>query len=300
MRPLGHLLETSDDEQQEEDEDEDELGNDYQNGILADQIVEEIQEQEELTPSPSASAQSGCEPQPSSTCNRQLIDFDDNFRDDDDDAADHQYEYIHPSHLLERWSLSSHQSANSSSNINDINCLEQPLDEQDEETANIRTRNPSYLHSNSNLPIMNHQARNASENDPQQVQQQQLQQENHQIAVQVNRDGVEIAESMTERTASEPIIPLGRSFSSFTPINDQEILLYGGVSSQDESLDDCWLLNIKYNRWTRINLKNKLPRLWRTGLCTKNNEVVIIGGSSSDEVDEFCPEVLTIFGSVIK
>lgn len=286
-RPIGHLLESSDDDRERQEERQaDDEEEDYQNEMLADQIAEEIQEQEELIPSSSASAQllENPEPKPSTTNNLHLIDIED---DDDDEAADYGYEYNHPSHLLERLSLSSHQSITGSSNLNDIDCLDQHQSDQNEEDGetnnNIRMQNPSYLYSSSNS------SQDIIVNNAQQVPQQQ-QPANDQI----NREGDSVAESTADRTVNEVIIPPGRSFSSFTPIDGQNILLYGGVSSQDENLDDCWMFNIKHCRWTRVNLRNKLPRLWHTGSRTRNNEVVIIGGSSSDKVDEFCSEVLTI------
>lgn len=98
---------------------------------------------------------------------------------------------------------------------------------------------------------------------------------------------------------SEPVRgrqPAGRSFCSFTPINDEIIILFGGVSSQDQNLSDCWQLNIRKNKWAplMINPKHKRPRLWHSGSRTKQGEVVIIGGSSSDKIDEFCSDVLVI------
>lgn len=291
-RPIGHLLESSEDGR--EDSEGGHVEENYSNEILADQIVEEIQEQEDSTPSPSASAQlqDDCDPQPSTTNNLHLIDIED---DDDDDVADYRCEYNHPSHLLERWSLSSHQSVTSSSNLNNIDCLEQHQSDQNEEEDeinNIRIQNPSYLYSNSSQPMLNSSQGIRAGNAQLQLDQQQ-QPEND-----LNREGDPVdaagAELEAEMNINEAIVPPGRSFCSFTPIDEQNILLYGGVSSQDENLDDCWLINVKYCRWTRVNLRSKLPRLWHTGSRTRNNEVVIIGGSNSDKVDEFCSEVLTI------
>lgn len=103
---------------------------------------------------------------------------------------------------------------------------------------------------------------------------------------------VNVSESLV--TLNKPTIPPSRSFCSFTPINDMEILLYGGVSSRNTNLDDCWLLNIRYNYWRKLTLNDKLPRLWHTATYTKDKEVVIIGGSSSENPEEFCPDVITI------
>lgn len=89
-------------------------------------------------------------------------------------------------------------------------------------------------------------------------------------------------------------VPLARSFCSFTPISSNDIVLYGGISKQDKILDDCWIFDIERTRWTQLDLKHKRPRLWHSAARTRNRELVIIGGSCSVKVDEFCSEVLTI------
>lgn len=88
--------------------------------------------------------------------------------------------------------------------------------------------------------------------------------------------------------------PCGRSFASFTPISHKDIMLYGGINSQDKNLDECWLYDTKRDQWRQVDLKLKQTRLWHTASRTKNNEVIVIGGSCSTKVDEFCSDVVSI------
>lgn len=183
--------------------------------------------------------------------------------DEDEDSDDYPAEYPHPSHLLERWSLDSSQTASCSTNLDNGNCLQiglSPDEIQDHLNDNAGDQNQRFDSSDQNRAQQQPMAPTDQPAD----------------------------------TADNILIPAGRSFSSFTPISDREIMLYGGVSSQDENLADCWLFNIERNCWTQLDLDHKHPRLWHTGARTKYNEVVIIGGSSSDKVDEFCSDVVTI------
>lgn len=215
--------------------------------------------EEDLTPSPSGVQE---------TSNR--VDLQDpaefDYDEDEDvDSDDYTIEYPHPSHLLERWSLASSQAASCSNNLD----------------------NGSYLQPDSGLEeIRDRSTSNAEEQNQDETDQNNAEQP----AVQQLTDQADPPAG----TANTTPIPVGRSFSSFTPISDCEIMLYGGVSSQDENLADCWLFNTKRLCWSQLDLKTKHPRLWHTGARTKNNEVVIIGGSSSDKVDEFCSDVITI------
>lgn len=88
--------------------------------------------------------------------------------------------------------------------------------------------------------------------------------------------------------------PIGRSFASFTPISDTKILLYGGISSQEVNLADCWLYDTLTNQWRQLDIEMITARLWHTGARTRSNEVVIIGGSCSDKIYEVCTDVVSI------
>lgn len=142
-----------------------------------------------------------------------------------------------------------------------------------------------FSHDHSEHETLTRQLRDLNEYNSE-AERQQL--DDYRILTQTNQNSYDPAGSRESAT------PPSRSFSSFIPIDNQKILLYGGVSSQNENLADCWLLDIKHNSWTQIDVKDNLPRLWHTGSYTKNREVIIIGGTSSDRPEEFCPEVITI------
>jgi N-acetylneuraminic acid mutarotase len=96
-------------------------------------------------------------------------------------------------------------------------------------------------------------------------------------------------------TSTTPSLPAGRSFCSLIPISNEHMLLFGGVDSNDRNLDDCWIFNINTNQWTQItDFKHKRSRLWHTGAKTKQNEIVIMGGSSSEKIDEYCTDVFVM------
>lgn len=91
--------------------------------------------------------------------------------------------------------------------------------------------------------------------------------------------------------ALKPDVPPSRSLSSFTPINSEEILLCGGVTSQLGNNCDFWLFNIRTNHWTRLDINIKSPKFWHTASCTRSNEVVIIGGSCTSNPRVPCSEI---------
>lgn len=243
-RPIRHLLEPAESEQQDDADNED---------VMDEMRREAISVEEELTPSPSAGLQESSNRL--GLDNTAELNYDDDDDDEDEDGDEYPTEYPHPSHLLERWSLSSNQPASCSTSLDHPNCLHMNLHSMDIDEARD--------HSSSDD--------NSDQNDLDQQHQQSV-----------------------EPIDPPAATPVGRSFSSFTPISDRDIMLYGGVSSQDENLADCWLFNTERACWTQLDLKNKHSRLWHTGARTKNNEVVIIGGSNSDKVDEFCSDVVTI------
>lgn len=250
-----------------------------------------------------------------------------------DDLDEGEFEYPHPSHLLERWSLASNNNDNDdeTSNI----CLlgqQQQQTETDESTQQL-----NMTASTQSILLINHpQLRGLQSTQQQSQQQPSHQSEQERNANQINTLQQQLNAALVEETnqaqssaapnhnqnhyhfnaleqdnnpasidnqqqqeVAQLSIPPGRSFCSLTPISDNDMLLFGGVNSQDQNLDDCWLYNIEQNRWTQIDYtkqSHKLmrPRLWHTGSRTKQNEVIIIGGSCSDKIDEYCSEVLSI------
>lgn len=185
----------------------------------------------------------------------------------DSDELDYPADYPHPSHMLERWSLSSTQSATSSSthhHMDNIDC------------SQTQTHTQS-LNNNNNDQTPNYANQIGDTNAQDDLQ----------------RDVAE--QRIGENNALDTdLIPAGRSFSSFTQISPDLIMLYGGVNSQDKNLVDCWVFNIRLERWTKLDLKINQARMWHTGSRTKNNEVVVVGGSCSEKLDEFCSDVTTL------
>lgn len=232
----------------------------------------------QMAPSPSSSSSEPVERDQkrdhSSPITEEDVDDDSEEEDDDDeDSQQHQIDFIQ---LLERQSFSSSSSA---SDTVDGECG----------LAQLQSRLQD-CDSSSTCPNRFETAAASSQH----------QERNQDLAVQDvdNREqnlasSAETAPAATS-TGKEIAKPTGRSFASFTPISEREILLYGGISSLDQNLDDCWIFNTNTRQWTLIDLKNKHPRLWHTGARTRNNEVVIIGGSCSDKIDEICNEILTI------
>jgi len=263
-RPIGHLLESS------------YVDNNRQSIVaieaeVEDGVVHDAIGAENLTISPSTSAPPQEDLSSASSTSNQI---------DDDEDPDNPFNYPHPSHLLEHWSLSSHLTASSSSNMDlNVDCLyNSSLRQQSiDQSTSYTLSGPTQFGELQNSQLV---AESIS----------QQQQQAHLPVVGLVETGND------EPNAGEVArVPVGRSFSSFTPISDEEIMLFGGVSSQDENLDDCWMFNIKHRRWIQVNIESRnQPRLWHTGSRTKNNEVVIIGGSCSDKIDEFCTDVLMI------
>ncbi|CAG2175821.1 unnamed protein product [Oppiella nova] len=71
---------------------------------------------------------------------------------------------------------------------------------------------------------------------------------------------------------NESIVPIGRSWHSFTPLSDQQIVLYGGFSQDNRPLSDCWILDIQSMTWISINLPFNKPRLWHSAIASPFGE----------------------------
>lgn len=233
------------------------------------------------------------------------------------DEDEEDFEYPHPSHLLERWSLSSRNPLDSDqgelnppvndqtdNGNNDSECLYEtlqnqhqqdqeqnfmPITDRTQERPALATNNPA-----NNMQVSD-QNQVAGDNETGQRNQGQQVAQANQDQQAPDRDelpGPNAADDGLERAES---LPAGRSFCSLTPISHEHMLLFGGVDSQDKNLDDCWIFNINTNLWTQItDYKHKRSRLWHTGAKTRQNEVVIMGGSSSEKIDEFCSDVFVM------
>ena len=258
--PTRHLLQTEEEEEEEEA------------SIEQVTVREELQD-EEWNPSPSSS--SNQRDLSSLAVHYEQDTYDELDDDDDDDEAD-SFDYPHPSHLLERWSLSSGSADLGPESVGD----------------QCRTPEDRAARLQMDQVQNDQQSQLVAEADGGDEEQEANRRAALELAARAARDNEAELELVAATTGGR--LPTGRSFCSFTPASNEDILLFGGVSSQDENLDDCWLFNIRQETWTQLNLKHKRARLWHTGSRTKYNEIVIIGGSSSDKINEYCTEVLSL------
>ncbi|XP_059480297.1 kelch domain-containing protein 2-like isoform X2 [Neocloeon triangulifer] len=77
--------------------------------------------------------------------------------------------------------------------------------------------------------------------------------------------------------------PEGRSWHSFSFINDTTAIIYGGFSKNNMILSDCWQLNVETLTWTRIETNRRdEPRLWHNSVYFsspgREGELFMIGG----------------------
>lgn len=214
--------------------------------------------------------------------------------DEDDDDYDHEcrFEYPHRSLLLERCSLGGSSAHESPERPPDQ--LKDRRDDRASQTASEFESNSMNRHTAtcSTSSHTNNEASNTEWDGQSDAN------DSHELNDSPPPSNPTLDESQSvshgsqESTANPK--PAGRSFASFTPISDEEIILFGGIDSQDTILDDCWMYNISNTRWTQLDLRNQHPRLWHSGSRTKNNELVVIGGSCTNKVDEFCCDILSI------
>ena len=92
-------------------------------------------------------------------------------------------------------------------------------------------------------------------------------------------------------SGADSCVPCGRSWHSFTPVNHKDIFLYGGYSQDNSPLSDCWILDCETYRWTRQTGCYDKPRLWHTGCCTDDGDILIFGGCSNDILSDEEPIV---------
>lgn len=65
-------------------------------------------------------------------------------------------------------------------------------------------------------------------------------------------------------------------------LDETLLLLYGGLSDENESLGDAWLFNFKKLDWIPIST-NFEKRLWHTAVLSKpENQIYVFGGSMVD------------------
>jgi len=79
----------------------------------------------------------------------------------------------------------------------------------------------------------------------------------------------------------DKILPPGRSWHSFTPVGSNKAILYGGLSTEGETLGDCWLYNMENNVWTEKKMKTSDKRRWHQ--CVHiDSELIVVGGIRVD------------------
>ncbi|XP_054169090.1 kelch domain-containing protein 2-like [Oppia nitens] len=84
---------------------------------------------------------------------------------------------------------------------------------------------------------------------------------------------------------NETSVPIGRSWHSFTPLSDKQIILYGGFSQDNKPLSDCWALDIESMTWSTIDLPFNKPRIWHSSIASSFGEIIIFGGATHNILD---------------
>eukprot|EP00062_Callorhinchus_milii_P004392 gi/632942699/ref/XP_007886551.1/ PREDICTED: kelch domain-containing protein 1 isoform X6 [Callorhinchus milii] len=83
--------------------------------------------------------------------------------------------------------------------------------------------------------------------------------------------------------AVDGIRPQGRLWHTLTPVTDDQLFLFGGLSAESQLLSDAWIYSVGANEWRQFAqcLKNR-PRLWHTSCLGKEFEVMVFSGSKDD------------------
>uniref|UniRef100_A0A3P8V2M9 Kelch domain containing 2 n=1 Tax=Cynoglossus semilaevis TaxID=244447 RepID=A0A3P8V2M9_CYNSE len=79
------------------------------------------------------------------------------------------------------------------------------------------------------------------------------------------------------------LCPVGRSWHSFTPVSPDHIFLFGGFTTERETLSDAWLYCVTKNEWKPFNHSHtQSPRLWHTACPGPDGEVFVFGGCANN------------------
>ncbi|MCI4382881.1 hypothetical protein PGIGA_G00019910 [Pangasianodon gigas] len=77
--------------------------------------------------------------------------------------------------------------------------------------------------------------------------------------------------------------PVGRSWHSFIPVSSDHIFLFGGFTTNRETLSDAWLYCVTTNEWKQFKHRHKKsPRLWHTACSGLDGEVFVFGGCANN------------------
>ncbi|XP_030638251.1 kelch domain-containing protein 2 [Chanos chanos] len=77
--------------------------------------------------------------------------------------------------------------------------------------------------------------------------------------------------------------PVGRSWHAFTPVSTDHIFLFGGFTTNRETLSDAWLYCVSRNEWAPFKHNHTdSPRLWHTACRGPDGEVFVFGGCANN------------------
>lgn len=77
--------------------------------------------------------------------------------------------------------------------------------------------------------------------------------------------------------------PAGRSWHSLTPVSPDHLFLFGGFTTNRETLSDAWIYCVSKNEWKPFKHEHAgRPRLWHTACLGPDGEVFVFGGCSNN------------------
>ncbi|MBN3298790.1 KLDC2 protein, partial [Amia calva] len=77
--------------------------------------------------------------------------------------------------------------------------------------------------------------------------------------------------------------PVGRSWHSFIPVSPDHLFLFGGFTTEKQTLSDAWLYCVSKNEWKPFKHSNtESPRLWHTACASEEGEVFVFGGCANN------------------
>lgn len=83
---------------------------------------------------------------------------------------------------------------------------------------------------------------------------------------------------------------VGRSWHSFLSVSSNHLFLFGGFTTNRETLSDAWLYCVTTSEWKPLNHKHtKSPRLWHTACLGPDGEVFVFGGSANNLLSDADP-----------
>jgi len=104
--------------------------------------------------------------------------------------------------------------------------------------------------------------------------------------------------STDDLTAQTLNVPIGRSWHTFTSLSNNNFLLYGGYSTDDRPLSDCWVFSfnpVDHNRsrWIRMrHFEDPIDgvRFWHAAVRDESEDSVLVIGGYSTHTNVSDPE----------